>query len=114
MFDAFSKHVKQEEAHNLLPKCPDYIRNNAEVLNFFCSMKSKEGETSGSWLPLLHKVSSPTATSNAIHVDIMGIWFHLVLPHGTTFVLLPVISSLNGFHLGFAVFCMKAKLVSFR
>ncbi|KAK4279943.1 hypothetical protein QN277_011637 [Acacia crassicarpa] len=47
MFDAFSKHGKHEEAHNLLSKCPRFIRNNADVLNFFCSMKSKEGESSG-------------------------------------------------------------------
>ncbi|XP_028778110.1 pentatricopeptide repeat-containing protein At3g02490, mitochondrial-like [Neltuma alba] len=47
MFDAFSKQGKHDEAHNLLSKCPRYIRNNADVLNFFCSMKPKEGNTSG-------------------------------------------------------------------
>lgn len=47
MFDAFSKHGRYEEAHNLLSKCPSHIRNNADVLNFFYSMRSKVGDSSG-------------------------------------------------------------------
>lgn len=47
MFDAFFKSGRNEEAQNFLSKCPHFIRNNADVLNLFCSMKSKESDTSG-------------------------------------------------------------------
>ncbi|KAF7822331.1 pentatricopeptide repeat-containing protein [Senna tora] len=47
VFEAFFKSGRHEEAQNLLSKCPRYIRNHADVLNFFCSMKSKEGDSSG-------------------------------------------------------------------
>ncbi|KAL2329740.1 hypothetical protein Fmac_017321 [Flemingia macrophylla] len=42
MFEAFFKHGRHEEAQNCLSKCPRFIRNHADVLNLFCSMKSKE------------------------------------------------------------------------
>ncbi|KAI4346769.1 hypothetical protein L6164_007637 [Bauhinia variegata] len=47
MFNAFFKCGRHEEAQNFLSKCPRSIRNNAEVLNLFCSMKSTEGASSG-------------------------------------------------------------------
>ncbi|KAK7273227.1 hypothetical protein RIF29_14276 [Crotalaria pallida] len=47
MFDAFFKHGRHEEAQNFLAKCPSYIRYNADVLNLFCSMNSKEAASSG-------------------------------------------------------------------
>ncbi|XP_016194481.2 pentatricopeptide repeat-containing protein At3g02490, mitochondrial [Arachis ipaensis] len=46
MFDAFFKRGRHEEAQNCLSKCPQYIRNHADVLNLFCSMNSKEGAAS--------------------------------------------------------------------
>lgn len=39
VFEAFFKAGRHKEAQNLLAKCPQYIRNHAEVLNMFCSMK---------------------------------------------------------------------------
>ena len=45
MFDAFFKSGRHEEAQNFLSKCPPYIRNDADVLNLFCSMKSGEVST---------------------------------------------------------------------
>ncbi|MED6134919.1 hypothetical protein PIB30_041402 [Stylosanthes scabra] len=46
MFDAFFKHGRHEEAQNCLSKCPQYIRNHADVLNLFCSMNSRERASS--------------------------------------------------------------------
>lgn len=40
VFEAFSKAERPTEAQDLLAKCPQYVRNNADVLNFFYSMKS--------------------------------------------------------------------------
>ncbi|XP_022774902.1 pentatricopeptide repeat-containing protein At3g02490, mitochondrial-like [Durio zibethinus] len=40
VFEAFLKAARQNEAQDLLSKCPGYVRNNADVLNLFCSMKS--------------------------------------------------------------------------
>ncbi|XWS33265.1 hypothetical protein CRYUN_Cryun22dG0066800 [Craigia yunnanensis] len=40
VFEAFLKAARQNEAQDLLSKCPSYVRNNADVLNLFCSMKS--------------------------------------------------------------------------
>ncbi|KAE8706837.1 Pentatricopeptide repeat-containing protein [Hibiscus syriacus] len=39
VFKAFLKAAKQNEAQDLLSKCPSYVRNYADVLNLFCSMK---------------------------------------------------------------------------
>lgn len=47
MFNAFFKCERHDEAHNFLSNCPRYIRNNADVLNLFCSMKSTEADSSG-------------------------------------------------------------------
>ncbi|GLU01695.1 hypothetical protein SLE2022_189880 [Rubroshorea leprosula] len=44
VFEAFFEAARQDEAQNLLSKCPHYIRNHADVLNLFCSMKSGEIE----------------------------------------------------------------------
>ncbi|KAL4376750.1 hypothetical protein GQ457_02G009630 [Hibiscus cannabinus] len=40
VFEAFLKAARQNEAQDLLLKCPSYVRNNADVLNLFYSMKS--------------------------------------------------------------------------
>ncbi|KAE8701113.1 enoyl-CoA hydratase/isomerase family protein [Hibiscus syriacus] len=40
VFEAFLKAARQNEAQDLLSKCPSYVRNDADVLNLFCSMKS--------------------------------------------------------------------------
>ncbi|OMO55959.1 hypothetical protein CCACVL1_26860 [Corchorus capsularis] len=40
VFEALLKAGRQSEAQDLLSKCPGYVRNNADVLNLFCSMKS--------------------------------------------------------------------------
>ncbi|KAK6258960.1 Pentatricopeptide repeat - like 10 [Theobroma cacao] len=40
VFEAFFKAARQNEAQDLLSKCPGYIRNHADVLNLFCSKKS--------------------------------------------------------------------------
>ncbi|KAE9595249.1 hypothetical protein Lal_00018888 [Lupinus albus] len=47
MFNAFFKHGRHDEAQNFLSKCPGYIRNNADVLNLFFSMHSKDAASSG-------------------------------------------------------------------
>lgn len=39
VFEAFLKASRQNEAQDLLSKCPGYVRNNADVLNLFYSMK---------------------------------------------------------------------------
>ncbi|XVE67792.1 hypothetical protein DITRI_Ditri09bG0016700 [Diplodiscus trichospermus] len=39
VFEAFFKAARQNEAQDLLSKCPGYVRNNADILNLFCSMK---------------------------------------------------------------------------
>ncbi|XP_043692284.1 pentatricopeptide repeat-containing protein At3g02490, mitochondrial-like [Telopea speciosissima] len=39
VFEAFFKAGRHNEAHNCLSKCPHYIRNHADVLSLFCSMK---------------------------------------------------------------------------
>ena len=44
-FEAFFKAGRHIEAQNFLSKCPDYIRNHADVLNLFCSMKSRKGSS---------------------------------------------------------------------
>ncbi|KDP24341.1 hypothetical protein JCGZ_25637 [Jatropha curcas] len=40
LFEAFFKAGRRSEAQDFLSKCPRYIRNHADVLNLFCSMKS--------------------------------------------------------------------------
>ncbi|KAE8691234.1 Pentatricopeptide repeat-containing protein [Hibiscus syriacus] len=40
VFEGFFKAARPNEAQDLLSKCPSYVRNNADVLNLFCSMKS--------------------------------------------------------------------------
>ncbi|KAJ7974228.1 Pentatricopeptide repeat-containing protein [Quillaja saponaria] len=42
MFEAFFKSGRHTEAQNFLSKCPPHIRNHADVLNLFCSMKSRK------------------------------------------------------------------------
>ncbi|XVF15090.1 hypothetical protein REPUB_Repub09cG0119400 [Reevesia pubescens] len=42
VFEAFLKAARQNEAQDLLSKCPGYVRNNADVLNLFFSMKSNQ------------------------------------------------------------------------
>ncbi|KAK9700282.1 hypothetical protein RND81_08G229200 [Saponaria officinalis] len=42
VFEAYSKSGRHKQAQNLLAKCPLYIRNNADVLNIFCCMKSEK------------------------------------------------------------------------
>ncbi|KAF8398878.1 hypothetical protein HHK36_014742 [Tetracentron sinense] len=42
MFEAFFKAGRHNEAHDCLSKCPGYIRNHADVLDLFCSMKPEE------------------------------------------------------------------------
>lgn len=42
VFEAFSKAGRHSEAQNLLAICPQYIRNDADVLELFCTMKSEE------------------------------------------------------------------------
>ncbi|KAJ4980916.1 hypothetical protein NE237_031753 [Protea cynaroides] len=39
MFEAFFKAGRHDEAHNCLSKCPGYIRNHADVLSLFYTMK---------------------------------------------------------------------------
>ncbi|GAA0187320.1 hypothetical protein LIER_34608 [Lithospermum erythrorhizon] len=41
VFEAYFKAGKHNEAHDFLSRCPRYIKNNADVLNLFCSMKSE-------------------------------------------------------------------------
>ncbi|KAK7847951.1 pentatricopeptide repeat-containing protein, partial [Quercus suber] len=41
-FEAFFKAGRHIEAQNFLSKCPAYIHNYADVLNLFCSMKSRK------------------------------------------------------------------------
>ncbi|CAK7335175.1 unnamed protein product [Dovyalis caffra] len=45
MFEAYFKAKRHGEAQDFLSKCPIYIRNHADVLNLFCSMKSSEDTT---------------------------------------------------------------------
>lgn len=40
LFEAYFKAGRQNEAQDFLSKCPRYIRNHADVLNLFCSVKS--------------------------------------------------------------------------
>ncbi|KAL2528380.1 Pentatricopeptide repeat-containing protein [Forsythia ovata] len=40
LFEAYFKAGRQSEAQDFLSKCPRYIRNHADVLNLFCSIKS--------------------------------------------------------------------------
>ncbi|CAK9134051.1 unnamed protein product [Ilex paraguariensis] len=40
VFEAYFRAGRHNEAHDFLSKCPRYIRNHADVLNLFCSMKS--------------------------------------------------------------------------
>ena len=40
VFEAFLKAARQNEAQDLLSKCPGYVHNNADVLYLFCFMKS--------------------------------------------------------------------------
>ncbi|CAJ2669236.1 unnamed protein product [Trifolium pratense] len=47
LFNAFFKQGRHEEAQNFLSKCPSHIRNDADVLDLFCSMNSKEASDSG-------------------------------------------------------------------
>ncbi|KAJ7971157.1 Pentatricopeptide repeat-containing protein [Quillaja saponaria] len=47
MFEAFFKYGRHNEAQNFLAKCPSYIRNHADVLNLFCSVKSSKTASSG-------------------------------------------------------------------
>ncbi|XP_077237552.1 pentatricopeptide repeat-containing protein At3g02490, mitochondrial-like [Tasmannia lanceolata] len=42
IFEAILRAGRHNVAHNLLSKCPGYIRGHADVLNLFCSMKPKE------------------------------------------------------------------------
>ncbi|KAA8530505.1 hypothetical protein F0562_005214 [Nyssa sinensis] len=42
VFEAYFKAGRHNEAQDLLSKCPGYIRNHADVLNLFFSMKSEE------------------------------------------------------------------------
>nr|XP_023877985.1 pentatricopeptide repeat-containing protein At3g02490, mitochondrial-like [Quercus suber] len=44
-FEAFFKAGRHFEAQNFLSKCPVYIRNHADVLNLFYSMKSRKGSS---------------------------------------------------------------------
>ncbi|KAL7232122.1 hypothetical protein ACSBR2_010190 [Camellia fascicularis] len=41
VFEAYLKAGRHNEAHNLLSKCPRYIRNHADILNLFFTMKSQ-------------------------------------------------------------------------
>ncbi|KAL6961083.1 hypothetical protein U1Q18_038846 [Sarracenia purpurea var. burkii] len=41
IFEAYMKAGRHNEAQNLLSKCPRYIRNHADILNLFFTMKSK-------------------------------------------------------------------------
>lgn len=43
VFEAYFKAGRHSEAQDCLSKCPRYIRNHADVLNLFYSMKSVEG-----------------------------------------------------------------------
>ncbi|XP_059638442.1 pentatricopeptide repeat-containing protein At3g02490, mitochondrial-like [Cornus florida] len=45
VFEAYFKAGRKNEAQDLLSRCPGYIRNNADVLNLFFSMKSAEAAT---------------------------------------------------------------------
>lgn len=40
LFEAYLKAGRQNEAQDFLAKCPRHIRNHADVLNLFCTMKS--------------------------------------------------------------------------
>ncbi|KAL2896072.1 hypothetical protein RDABS01_037856 [Bienertia sinuspersici] len=42
VFEAYFKADRHKQAQNLLAKCPQYIRNHADVLNLFCSMKPEK------------------------------------------------------------------------
>ncbi|KAJ9173114.1 hypothetical protein P3X46_016280 [Hevea brasiliensis] len=46
LFKAFFKAGRHAEAQDFLSKCPCYIRNHADVLNLFCSMKSGKNTAS--------------------------------------------------------------------
>ncbi|KEH21802.1 putative pentatricopeptide [Medicago truncatula] len=46
MFSAFFKQGRHVEAQNFLSKCPSFIRDDAEVLDLFYSMNSKEAAAS--------------------------------------------------------------------
>ncbi|KAF5735646.1 pentatricopeptide repeat-containing protein [Tripterygium wilfordii] len=45
MFEAILQSGKHHKAQDILSKCPNYIRNHADVLNLFCSMKSAKRTT---------------------------------------------------------------------
>ncbi|KAE9449402.1 hypothetical protein C3L33_18692, partial [Rhododendron williamsianum] len=47
VFEAYLKAGRHNEAHNLLSKCPRYIRNHADILDLFFTMR-----TAGSRLPV--------------------------------------------------------------
>ncbi|KAL2504783.1 Pentatricopeptide repeat-containing protein [Abeliophyllum distichum] len=40
LFEAYFKAGRRSEAQDFLSKCPRYIRNHADILNLFCSIKS--------------------------------------------------------------------------
>ncbi|XP_009630584.1 pentatricopeptide repeat-containing protein At3g02490, mitochondrial [Nicotiana tomentosiformis] len=42
LFEAYFKAGRRSEAQDFLAKCPRYIRNHADVLNLFCSMKPQK------------------------------------------------------------------------
>ncbi|XP_074309530.1 pentatricopeptide repeat-containing protein At3g02490, mitochondrial-like [Silene latifolia] len=42
VFEAYSKEGRHKQAQDLLAKCPKYIRNHADVLNIFSSMKTEK------------------------------------------------------------------------
>ncbi|CAA2990699.1 pentatricopeptide repeat-containing At3g02490, mitochondrial-like [Olea europaea subsp. europaea] len=42
LFEAYFKKGRRSEAQDFLSKCPRYIRNHADVLNLFVSIKSKD------------------------------------------------------------------------
>ncbi|CAL5191299.1 unnamed protein product [Lathyrus oleraceus] len=50
MFNAFFKQGRHGEAQNFLSKCPSYIRDDADVLDLFCSMNSKKAVPSSGML----------------------------------------------------------------
>ncbi|XP_058187829.1 pentatricopeptide repeat-containing protein At3g02490, mitochondrial-like [Rhododendron vialii] len=41
VFEAYLKAGRHNEAHNLLSKCPPYIRNHADILDLFFTMRSE-------------------------------------------------------------------------
>jgi hypothetical protein len=42
LFEAFFNAKRHSEAQDFLSKCPVFIRNHADVLTLFCSMKSSK------------------------------------------------------------------------